>query len=519
MDFAQLQKTIKNISWWEEKAPAAYHCVAQIMHAFIEQSRYFHPKYLTIAVLPFQDDFFYEETPEQEKYEVYKYIFNKSKINNRYLALKKRQVKKRKKFVTLGQYFGKNKHKLSNQKFWRIYESFMQSYIDFLRFGAAWECVDVFTAYYLEPLVADELPAVPEAAAREITSLMAMPAHLSFIEQERRLFLEICLGLHRQIKKRKKISLSDISSEKWLKEITRLQKLYFWTRNSFAQTRVITREQYFLEITEEIRKNSYQKLKNELASLNTKTVRLRQEHHKISAKYHFSPDLRLHLFLVRYFGELIDDRKQHMLIASHFITLFCEELARRFAINIWEVKYYLYKEVKNLLLNGRRLDQKIAKARRKLSVYAIVKHGHQAIPTIYYGRQARQIFKAFKLGVKIKSMIVTGQVASAPVKKMTGVVQVVMDVNKQKFSSGNILVTTMTRPDFIPYLRRAKAVITDEGGLTCHAAIISRELKKPCIIGCKVATRVLKTGDRVEMDMEQGIVRKLKSSYNKVILK
>jgi pyruvate,water dikinase len=65
----------------------------------------------------------------------------------------------------------------------------------------------------------------------------------------------------------------------------------------------------------------------------------------------------------------------------------------------------------------------------------------------------------------------------------------------------------MTVPDLVSAMKRAAAIVTDEGGVTCHAAIISRELKKPCIIGTKVATKVFKDGDLVEVDANKGIVR------------
>ena len=61
--------------------------------------------------------------------------------------------------------------------------------------------------------------------------------------------------------------------------------------------------------------------------------------------------------------------------------------------------------------------------------------------------------------------------------------------------------------NIVPYLKNASAIATDEGGLTCHAAIISRELKIPCIIGTKISTKVLKDGDLVEVDAEKGVVR------------
>lgn len=78
------------------------------------------------------------------------------------------------------------------------------------------------------------------------------------------------------------------------------------------------------------------------------------------------------------------------------------------------------------------------------------------------------------------------------------------------FREGEILVTYMTTPEFLPATKKAAAIITNEGGITCHAAIVARELKKPCIIGTKIATQVLKDGDEVEVDADQGIIRILK---------
>ena len=89
-----------------------------------------------------------------------------------------------------------------------------------------------------------------------------------------------------------------------------------------------------------------------------------------------------------------------------------------------------------------------------------------------------------------------------------GTVRVVSDPHDDKgFQDGDILVTSMTRPEFVPIMKRAGAVVTNEGGITCHAAIVSRELKIPCIIGTKIATQVLHDGDMVEVDADNGVVR------------
>ena len=82
----------------------------------------------------------------------------------------------------------------------------------------------------------------------------------------------------------------------------------------------------------------------------------------------------------------------------------------------------------------------------------------------------------------------------------------------EKVNFGDIIVSPMTMPDILPAMQKAAAFVTDEGGIMCHAAIIAREMKKPCIIGTKIATKVLKDGDMVEMDSEKGIVKIIKRS-------
>lgn len=77
------------------------------------------------------------------------------------------------------------------------------------------------------------------------------------------------------------------------------------------------------------------------------------------------------------------------------------------------------------------------------------------------------------------------------------------------FQPGEILVTAMTRPEFMALIKRAGAIVTDEGGITSHAAIVSRELRIPCIIGTRTATQAIRDGDMVEVDAERGIVRKI----------
>ncbi len=78
-----------------------------------------------------------------------------------------------------------------------------------------------------------------------------------------------------------------------------------------------------------------------------------------------------------------------------------------------------------------------------------------------------------------------------------------------KMQKGDILVSIATNPDLVPAMKKAAAVVTEQGGVTSHAAIVARELRIPCVIGTKIATKVLKDGNKIEVDATKGIVRKL----------
>ncbi len=89
----------------------------------------------------------------------------------------------------------------------------------------------------------------------------------------------------------------------------------------------------------------------------------------------------------------------------------------------------------------------------------------------------------------------------------SGKVARIMDLtNLDQVKEGDILVTEMTNPDMVPAMRRAGAVVTDEGGRTCHAAIVSRELGIPCMVGCGDATKILEQGQLVTVDATRGVV-------------
>jgi phosphohistidine swiveling domain-containing protein len=92
-----------------------------------------------------------------------------------------------------------------------------------------------------------------------------------------------------------------------------------------------------------------------------------------------------------------------------------------------------------------------------------------------------------------------------------GKARILLDPHKiDSIQGGEVLIAPMTSPEYVFAMKKSIAIVTDTGGLTSHAAIVSRELKKPCIVGTKVATKIFQDGDLVEVDANKGIVRKIK---------
>ena len=128
-----------------------------------------------------------------------------------------------------------------------------------------------------------------------------------------------------------------------------------------------------------------------------------------------------------------------------------------------------------------------------------------------------QISKLEKIHIKSQDeTLVSGDVAfRGDNGKVKSTARVVFDPLKvDNFNEGDVLITGMTRPDFLPLMKKAAAIVTDCGGLLCHAAIVARELGKPTIIGTKNATAVFKDGDIIEVDADKGIIRLIKRKIN-----
>ncbi len=138
---------------------------------------------------------------------------------------------------------------------------------------------------------------------------------------------------------------------------------------------------------------------------------------------------------------------------------------------------------------------------------AITRDAHAYSVTYVYERESLPELSSSDIQRDVTEL--RGRTAFAGVVK--GRVRIVNTIDDMKaFDSGDVLVSIQSSPALMPAIIKCSAIITDEGGIMCHASVISRELKKPCIIGTKIATKILKDGDMVEVDAEKGTVRLIK---------
>jgi len=170
---------------------------------------------------------------------------------------------------------------------------------------------------------------------------------------------------------------------------------------------------------------------------------------------------------------------------------------------------YTIQDLMELINENKKLEKSVIESRKHK--YAFVFENDSI--SFWEGEEAKKIIDPILLEQGKSTQIkgspaflgkVTGRVVFVPNADLES-----LSKNIKEFKKGDILLTQMTQPNMVILAEKAAAIITDEGGIASHAAIISREFKIPCIVGTGNATQLLKTGDIVEVDANKGIVRRL----------
>lgn len=284
--------------------------------------------------------------------------------------------------------------------------------------------------------------------------------------------------------------------------IKKIYSDFWWTNMGWENIQPHSLAYFRSLVKKQVGKRNLHQVLEQATNFVAANRRLRQ---KYLRKYHLGVDIKYWLWICDKYIFYHDRRKEVQVKTAYSFYLLLTEIARRFGYKLEDLTWLWHREVKDIL-RGRKAD-KAEIARRQKGVAALVYFnkfevwsGQKAISLRHKYVEKKKSRPSEFRGVGVTSKIVRGRV-----KVCAGVKEAAV-----KMKTGDILVCSMTAPDYVPSMKKAKAVITDEGGITCHAAIIARELKIPCVVGTKIATQVLRDGDLVEVDAKKGTIKLIK---------
>lgn len=283
------------------------------------------------------------------------------------------------------------------------------------------------------------------------------------------------------------------------------QRKYFWLENTWAEVKILGVE-YFAERLNKLSELGRKEIENRVRTLEESPVEKSRRKEEIIARHNIPAAARNIFYFFSRMAEWRDERKKAALIYNNYYYLFAEEFCRRAGVPFALIIFARPEEIIN---SGLKFSPEFVdhlKARSERSAYHADTNGQ---PITLINDEYRAFMEVLDDVFKKQFKEIKGVPASkGRARGEAKIINVSADFGKMR--AGDILVAPMTRPDYLPLMKIAAAIVTDEGGVTCHAAIISRELGIPCVIGTQVATDALKDGDLVEVDATRGVVRKIK---------
>jgi len=343
-----------------------------------------------------------------------------------------------------------------------------------------------FVSDKLHSLLSEHLQSIgSDGIATQVLSDLATPFQPTFMRHERVEAARIALASKRG---------KDVSGE-----IASLWQSFKWLSYGYAGP-VLPKEHFELEV-----KNLSELSERELKEFEGEELRTLDKHARMAMELRLSPEILSWLCMGRQFMFKKEYRKQLSYRAFAAVEGLQKEIARRSGLSLKQLRYFTPEEVSRLLA-GEDLAG-LANERMKFVAYLI--EGEKV--SVMVGAEAEAVERqiaAEEIDPTLKEL--RGQCAYPGRAPVVGRARIIMKAEESgRLEKGDILVSHSTNPNMVMAMKRAGAIVTDQGGITCHAAIVSRELKVPCVTGVKIASLLFKDGDLLEVDAAKGIVRKV----------
>jgi len=369
----------------------------------------------------------------------------------------------------------------NNDELDRLLKAWSQIYLNFWAVGMTAELINYSLEFRLKASIKNKL--TDERDINEAFALLSTPSKLSFYKEEEMDLMEIAL-------------LKGTARDERLKLH---QKKYSWIYNNYLNTKELDNK-YFSDQIKHTQVTDADEFLKEFSEYESK---INQQKKKLASKLDFSTEEKTIVDSMNDSVIFQDERKKYNLIAASFLEKFLVEIAKRTNISVRDLKWLLPSEIEKILKNND--FEKLIEQRKYLAVI-LCSNGKTEIDVREKASKKKGVFEESEFD---KSVNLQGTVASTSNNRyFRGTARIISSPKEgDKLKEGEILVTTMTTPDFVVLMKKAGAIITDVGGVTCHAAIVSREFGKPCIVGTNNATKFIKDGDILELHNLRGTVK------------
>lgn len=391
--------------------------------------------------------------------------------------------------------------KLKNEEFVLLFNEFSKSYRNVWSEVMFLDGFDFYGMKILERILGDI-----EIDLSDLEILLS-PPNPSMLQEEREKLLKIATYLKKEkiddeIIRTKNIAELEKKYPLIYEKIVAHSNEYYWLHNDYASVEFLTSKYFFKSISSLLKnEKKYEEEKEIFEQLKN----LKKQKREIIKKYKLSSEKANLLEFMSILGNLRDERKSYNQMAGNTLRKILIEIGRRNKIEYKYLEDLFFWEISGVFNLNRKYVEKISQRREQCLFYVTSTTGH----TDFFRQKALKLIKYLdgEINKKIK---LEGMPAFKGVVK--GKVKIIKNKNDfQKMKKGDILVAPNTRPEFLPVMKMAGAIITEEGGITCHAAIVSRELKIPAIVGVQGIISVLKDDDVIKVDAERGKIEILKN--------
>ncbi len=403
--------------------------------------------------------------------------------------------------------YEKNLEKLPNADLWHLYERYSEVHTHLYEYGWLSNATDMFYPEFTTKLK-DFLRSktMDEEKANAYLIILTSPQEETIATKETREFLNILIKIQNDKYLEKTFTEPYINLRQMIPPQLRDEIRTYWEKYKHLKFMYYgletTEKEYYGHLQEYL--NSGKSAAEELVKMDEEKAAKHFEREKLLIELNVDP-FHMHLFAI--YAEFMVTkwyRRNSQILSLSYIEKLLLEIGNRFNLSLSQIRCLMHDEVKEMLLHNK-FDPAELQKREEYCVSWYEK-GKEFICS---GENAKKIASLAEKHDYDKNMKeLHGQCACLGYAKgAVRIIQGAKDLHKMK--KGDILVAYATDPDVVPAMKKAAAIVTEQGGVTCHAAIVSRELGIPCVIGTKIATKVLKDGEIVEVDATKGIVKRL----------